>query len=76
MTTLHFLKSFLYCNNNMLVQKETIMKLHLMEKWRAPHHLSQQAHDDLLYGTLLVLGVPVVVLGARYVIEAIFALFA
>lgn len=52
------------------------MKLHLMEKWRAPHHLSQQAHDDLLYGTLLLLGVPVVVLGARYVIEAIFALFA
>lgn len=55
------------------------MKLHFPEKWHAshtPHHLSPQAHDDLLYGTLLIIGVPVVVVGARFLIEGIFALFA
>jgi hypothetical protein len=55
---------------------ETDMKLHLPQKWHVPHHLSRQTHDDLLYGTLLVMGVPVVVMGARYIIEGIFALFS
>jgi hypothetical protein len=57
-------------------QTGEIMKLHFPGSWHVPHHLSQQAHDDLLYGTALVLGIPVVVIGARYVIEGLFSLFS
>lgn len=51
------------------------MKLHFFDAWhlshrpRSPH---SDRYDNLKYGILLVLGIPVVALGSMYIVDAVF----
>jgi hypothetical protein len=47
------------------------MRAHLFDNLRAPQGKS---YENLIYGTLLVVGVPVAVVGARYIIQTLFSL--
>lgn len=51
------------------------MKIPYFAQWHASHHLKPETHDDLLYGAILVFSIPVLVVGGRFVINAIFSLF-
>jgi hypothetical protein len=52
------------------------MKLHPFHSWDAPRvqprNPGPSSHEDLKYGALLVLGVPAIVVGSMYLVEAVF----
>jgi|GEM_PF-3542410 len=51
------------------------MKLHFFDAWHISHkpHVSHSdRYYNVKYGTLLVLGIPVVALGSMYVVDLIF----
>lgn len=51
------------------------MKLHLFDTWHVSHHDHSKSHENLKYGTLLIIGIPVVVIVSRYIIDTVFNMF-
>lgn len=50
------------------------MKLHLFDRWHLSNTTPPGRYDNLIYGTILIAGIPVVVVGINYLINALFDL--
>ena len=50
------------------------MKLHLFDHWHRHNATPPGHYDNLIYGTLLIAGIPVVVVGISYLVGALFDL--
>ena len=50
------------------------MKLHLFEHWHLSNLTPPGRYDNLIYGTILIAGIPVVVIGISYLVGVLFNL--
>lgn len=51
------------------------MKLHLSDIWHPSHKEHSERYDNIKYGLMLVLAIPVVTFGSKYLVEAAFRMF-
>ena len=50
------------------------MKLHLFDHWHFSDSTPPGRYDNLIYGTLLIAGIPVVVVGISFLVNTLFDL--
>ena len=50
------------------------MKMQFLTHWKESHHVSQRTQDNVMFVIFLVVGIPLLVLGIRALVDGIFLL--